>query len=69
MSTKKTLITASFSLLAVAAVADASAGDYDGLMLPGGVVLSDRPLQRPNWTPLPLPQDERWTYHAWKVDG
>lgn len=40
----------------------------DALVLPGGVVLSDRPLDRPNWTRLDLPSDERWTYHAWRVE-
>ncbi|ALG73930.1 hypothetical protein VY88_19840 [Azospirillum thiophilum] len=41
----------------------------DALMLPGGIVLSDRPLERPGWTRLDLPADERWTYHAWRVEG
>lgn len=41
----------------------------DALVLPGGVVLSDRPLDRPNWTRLDLPPDERWTYHAWRVES
>ncbi|PWC32679.1 class I SAM-dependent methyltransferase [Azospirillum sp. TSO35-2] len=41
----------------------------DTMMLPGGLVLSDRALDRPNWTPVELPVTGRWTYHAWRVAG
>ncbi|CAO3431515.1 class I SAM-dependent methyltransferase [Azospirillum doebereinerae] len=39
----------------------------DALMLPGGVVLSDRLMERPGWRPLTLPNTERWPYFAWRV--
>ncbi|XKH36821.1 class I SAM-dependent methyltransferase [Azospirillum doebereinerae] len=40
----------------------------DALMLPGGIVLSDRLMERPGWQPLTLPNTERWPYFAWRVD-
>ncbi|MBP2302162.1 class I SAM-dependent methyltransferase [Azospirillum picis] len=39
------------------------------MMRPGGIVLSDRPLDQPGWTAVDLPVRGRWTYHAWRVDG
>lgn len=43
------------------------AARIDALMLPGGVVLSDRPMEHPGWQPLRLPNTERWPYFAWRV--
>jgi hypothetical protein len=39
----------------------------DALMLPGGIVLSDRPLDGPGWTRLALPNIRRWPYFAWQA--
>ncbi|MBL8839852.1 MAG: hypothetical protein JNL66_26585 [Alphaproteobacteria bacterium] len=34
------------------------------LMAPGGLVVSDRALSMPGWTPLAGPEGLEWTYHA-----
>ncbi len=39
------------------------------LVLPGGIILSDRPLDGPGWRPLTLPNTAPWPYFAWRVGG
>lgn len=41
----------------------------DLLVMSGGIVLSDRPLEGPGWRPLTLPNVARWPYFAWRVGG
>lgn len=41
----------------------------DSLMVPGGIVVSDRPFDREGWTPVALPDTGDWPYHAWRVGG
>jgi len=42
------------------------AGLIDPLMAPGGLVVSDRPLQAPRWTALPFDTPD-WPYFLWRV--
>jgi hypothetical protein len=42
------------------------AGLIDPLMVPGGLVVSDRPLQAPRWTALPFETPD-WPYFLWRV--
>lgn len=42
----------------------------DALARAGAVVLSDREMEAPRWTPLPLPDDAGdWPYFMWRVEG
>jgi len=43
------------------------AGLIDPLMAPGGLVVSDRPMQAPRWTALPFDTPD-WAYFIWRVD-
>lgn len=36
-------------------------------LIPGALVLSDRPIGRPGWQPVPVPGTGAWPYHAWRV--
>jgi hypothetical protein len=38
----------------------------DGLMAPGGLVVSDRAMQAPRWTALPFDTPD-WPYFLWRV--
>ncbi|MDG4891815.1 class I SAM-dependent methyltransferase [Mesorhizobium sp. WSM4887] len=39
----------------------------DALMAPGGLVVSDRAMQSPRWTPLPFDTPD-WPYFLWRVN-
>ncbi|CDX19884.1 conserved hypothetical protein [Mesorhizobium sp. ORS 3324] len=39
----------------------------DGLMAPGGLVVSDRAMQSPRWTALPFDTPD-WPYFLWRVN-
>lgn len=39
----------------------------DPFLMPGAIVLSDRPIGRDRWTPLAVPGTERWAYFAWRT--
>lgn len=42
----------------------------DGLMAPGGIVVSDQPMTVPRWSQLPLPDGVRpGRYHMWRIGG
>ncbi|MGK9233699.1 class I SAM-dependent methyltransferase [Inquilinus limosus] len=42
------------------------AGLIDRLMAPGGIIISDRPMQAARWTALPF-DTEGWPYFLWRV--
>lgn len=49
------------------ALADAVAPLLDRLVLPGGIVVSDRPMQVPGWRALPTPaQTEAFAYYLYR---
>jgi hypothetical protein len=50
-----------------AAQADWLAGLIDGLMAPGGLVVSDRPMRAGRWTALPFDAPD-WPYFLWRVE-
>lgn len=51
-----------------AALAAAVAPMIDALVEPGAIVLGDREMQRPHWTPLPLPAGAGdWVYFLYRV--
>lgn len=37
------------------------------LMAPGGIVVSDRDLDRSDWIPLPCASTSGWHYHLWRL--